>query len=89
MAGLRFGDVADHPTQLLDLTSLTGEFAEPSFAGPPENPKPALPPAILRHDEIRWADEETAVPDPVATSIFERRVWQVRRDLSEVLASCV
>ena len=29
------------------LTSLTGEFAEPSFAGPPENPKPPLPPAMM------------------------------------------
>src|SRR5207244_13199408 len=33
MAGLRFGDVADHPTELLDLTSLTGvEFA--ALVGP-------------------------------------------------------
>src|SRR5207302_10475521 len=33
MAGLRFGDVANHPTELLDLTSLTGaEFA--ALVGP-------------------------------------------------------
>src|SRR6266700_3543630 len=33
MAGLRFGDVANHPPELLDLTSLTGaEFA--ALVGP-------------------------------------------------------
>jgi len=41
--GLTDGEISD---LVAFLTSLTGEFEEPSFAGPPENPKPRLPPPM-------------------------------------------